>query len=283
MMRTDTTDAPTTPPVRSTQLRRHGGIALLVTCAAMALASCGSSSSPTTTPSAHPKPTPAATPTPVPANTLVSNMINEMGYARSMRIQFNGSDQGGSLQFDLQTDGQGNLSGTYVREGKTAQIVIYQNFIYMNGGDAIASFTGLGATPAATGWYQLPPPVSGELLDTLANPALLRACLSTITAGGYVEQASGTVDGTAVRKLAPSGSNGWQFVVQAHGVPNLLGLQLVSGGNNEPACNGGVIDRGPRSGTTGVFSFSNFDVPVSIKPPASFAPLPNPDPGTGIQ
>lgn len=272
----------TTMPAPRSQLRRRGGIAMLVMCAATVLVACGSPTSSSPPTPATPKPTPAApTPPPVSANNLVSAMVNQMGTAQPMRVQFNGNDKGGSLSFDVVTDGQGNLSGTYVRQGQTAQIIIAGGSIYMNGGAVIASFTGLPVIASATGWYQLPAPISGEVLDTIASAPLLRACLSTITGASYGYTGSLTVAGIKAAEIAPSGGS-WQYAIPTTGASNLVAMQLVSGGNYEPACNGGVIDQGPRSGTTGLFSFSNFGTPVSVTAPASFSPLRDPDPAAQV-
>ena len=231
------------------------------------------------------EPTPSADP-----SGLLNSMVSDLATKRGYHIVFSGSDLSGPVDFDLTTDGSGNLTGSYNRQGLPADIVISAGVFYMRGNQATGSYTGLRQPTSVSGWIRIPSWIDPGILGTIARPSKLQSCVRTMIAlspAPYEVRGTKTINGTATLLLGRAGADNkaWpaEYAVAASGTPRLITwdyLTTQNGAIQASECNNdsAAAMTGPASGPTGIFTFTGLATAPTITAPIGAVDLANPDP-----
>ncbi len=223
-----------------------------------------------------------------PAGKVAAGIAN-IGSQGPVRVQFNGLDGGGTLAFDVVTDGKGHLSGSYRRGDQSGNVVVIGTAIYMQGAGVITSYTGIPVDPSVTGWVQLPGTYSAGFLGTLASLAMTHSCLDGIRRqyDTWKKADPQMVGGVSTPAFAPSMSTPtpWIFAIQDGPTPVVVAVDFVTyAGLQTPAvCTGGTVGlQGPTAGPAGELTFAQATGMAPITAPAPVQPMPTltiePDP-----
>ena len=184
-------------------------------------------------------------------------MLIDVATPRAKHVAFSGRDNSGTVAFDVLTDGEGNLAGTYQLGASVSQIAVVDGKVYANGAAAITAFTTFPTDPSISGWWLLPDNSTTGIFNTVSRGGAMALCLHDIASGIYDPRTPVAVGNVPAWEVTPAPAGAyvfpWQFDI-AVAQPFLLRWNVPGSLSDHPAC--GVDYGGSRAGLSGIFTFT---------------------------
>ena len=206
--------------------------------------------------------------------TVLHEAVAAIGTLHSYEIHATARDGKGPLTLTLEVGGPTDVQAIEARPGGTLEYMTVGSYVYVNAPRAFWS-TQPGMTAAALNviagrWLKIPTASSAALQQTstaMANPKALAACWDANRASAsYAGRA--TIDGVPTVELrstgkAPGTAPGVVYISTIN--PKLPVKEIITG-PHEP---GGPASCGHSNITSGIATFSDFNKPIAITPPAN--------------